>query len=389
MRRVISTAVLGLVFVELTAPASRADDPKELGRAAIQGYRQHWDKFEYLHLRYHQYGSAEPPNTFADAVGLKWKPNKVLNCDFVLDGNRWVLKVDYDDPPFDSKTLVKDKSNPGTAWGPAPFTNRYLGNGTENLYYTPRDRIGALYESGSGDRFGSGAPRSTPLHILGFHNPNLNPNELLLAAERNQKPWAAGPPTDVNGSQCVPVSFDTPDGFRTVFHLDLNRGCIPIRIQKFEGNEKKGEELERTDVLDLRACSNGRWVPMKILSLRFPAAVGVFEPVVREVTEFDVDRRPTKDELSVDMEAGTRITRQSKPEAKYSVTLRQGERIGPDDIARVIEISEGRQENPLTDTAIHSESRPLLWYVLAVVTVIVVGAVVWYWRVGRLRVKTP
>ncbi|WP_010039367.1 RNA polymerase sigma factor [Gemmata obscuriglobus] len=315
-------------------------DPKVAARAAIREYQRHWDRLDRVRLQYTQYGAAEAPKTFEDAAGLRWKKmDKAVTGDFILDGPRWLLKVDYDDPPFDPNGLVPDKDNPDLAWGRAPLTYRYLGNGAENLYYCPRDKHASLFEGGAGDRLGSSTPRSTPLHVLGFRNPECNPHDLLAATDRNGSAWSAGLPADVNGAACVPVSFVTPNGFRTVFHLDPRRGHLPLRVQVFGDVSGKEEEFVRTDVLEVRAHPGDRWLPTKVRTIRFPPAQGKFLVNVKEVTKCDLEP-PKEDELSVELAAGTGITRQDKPQAKYGFHFPQGGRVGPDDLPRLIADSE-------------------------------------------------
>lgn len=322
-----------------------APDPKVAGRAAIREYQRHWDRFDSVRLRYVSYGAAAPPKTFEDAAEFRWKKaDKVTTEDFILDGPRWLLKVDHDDPPFNPNGLVPDKNNPALAWGRAPITNRYLGNGTEALHYCPRDKQAALFESGAGERLGSDAPRSTPLHVLGFRNPAHNLHDLLAAADRNGSEWSAGEPADVNGAPCAPVSFATPSGFRTVFHLDPRRGHLPLRIQVFGDVSGKEAEFVRTDVLEVRAHPGDRWVPTKVRIIRFPPAQGEFILGVQEVMKCELGQRPTEGELSVELAAGTRITRQDKPQAKYGIRFPQGGQVGPDDLPRLVADSE-RQGN--------------------------------------------
>lgn len=66
---------------------------------------------------------------------------------------------------------------------------------------------------------------------------------------------------------------------------------------------------------------------------------------MREVTKLDLGQRPTEDELSVELGAGTSITRQGKPQAKYSIRFPQGGRVSPDNLPQLIADSE-RQGNP-------------------------------------------
>ncbi len=66
---------------------------------------------------------------------------------------------------------------------------------------------------------------------------------------------------------------------------------------------------------------------------------------VQEVTKCELGQRLTESELSVELAAGTRVTRQNKPQAKFEIRFPQGGQVGPDDLPRLIADSE-RQGNP-------------------------------------------
>lgn len=374
MRRFVLVSAFSVTVFGVVVPAG-ADD-REAAVAAIQASRQHWDKFQHFSFTYRQYGDDTPPKDLAGAENIAgWKRTKTNIVYYAQNDRNCLFRRDVEggETPPDPSKLRKDSANPSLSWGRSPTTNRLTSNGNETLHFYPTGHDGQAALRVKGQK-AYDELLSTPLHMLGYRNPPRNPYDLMVEADRAGKPWTAGTPTQVNGAVCIPVSFHTPNGFRTVFYLDPARGSVPLRIQEYEQGPDGEKEVDRTDVLELKEYPGGRWFPMRVRFIRFPHVQGRFIAAVKEVTELDPDHRPTNDELAVDVPAGISIVRQDKPQAKYGVTLKRGEKIGPDDLHRIIEVSEARQENPLADTAIVLPKRPWWRYALIATGAVVIAA---------------
>jgi hypothetical protein len=115
-------------------------------------------------------------------------------------------------------------------------------------------------------------------------------------------------------------------------------------------------------VPQVRACSRGRWFPEKIVIFmrQFPTQSPCLTKVFT-VTELDADHRPPKDAFTLDLPAGT-VINQFEDSRNYFKT-KQPERVGPDDLDRIQQLTEQVQRVPQTDTAIVlPRSYAWVWY---------------------------
>jgi hypothetical protein len=113
------------------------------------------------------------------------------------------------------------------------------------------------------------------------------------------------------------------------------------------------------------ACSKGRWFPERVVTFmkqsptQSPCLIKDFR-----VVELDVDRRPPRDALTIDLPAGTSVC-QLDDSRKFFRT-RRPERVGPEDLARIAHLTEEVPRNPQTDTTIVlPRSYTWVWYAVA------------------------
>jgi hypothetical protein len=82
-----------------------------------------------------------------------------------------------------------------------------------------------------------------------------------------------------------------------------------------------------------------------------------------KVVELDVDNRPPRDALTIDLPAGTTICQFD--DSRNSFKTRRPERVGPDDLARIEQLTEEVPNKPQTDTTIVQPRRyAWVWYAI-------------------------
>jgi hypothetical protein len=183
------------------------------------------------------------------------------------------------------------------------------------------------------------------------------------------------------------------------YYFDPSRGYWPLKFVSHCEPPWAGEKQDIVvHLVKAQQCSRQRWFPMMWLQLTiFPKRGSVLVSELR-VTELDVDNKPSDEDFSVVLDAGTSVeTLPQGVEAPHSFRLRQPEKITPDDIPRlagmlatVAEVP-SRATRPLTDTAVHS-SRPFAWLKWSLIgsgCLVFVVAVLVYRRREVARVSPP
>jgi hypothetical protein len=164
------------------------------------------------------------------------------------------------------------------------------------------------------------------------------------------------------------------------FFFDSAHGYLIRKLEIY--NEMTGDPLTETYVTDLSECSRHRWFPTRWVKVISKQQMDTSPFVTREVTvtEFDVENRPTRDDLSIEVKAGTQISYQLDG---TSFKTRQRERIHVDQIPTLIEMCHKKEQNPVMDTAINPPPVPKPprwpWYLGGAVAVTALLALVW-WR---------
>ena len=363
----MKTLLCGVVLLCCRGGSAQAANDFDAAKAAINAYKQHLDRIIKLKMYHKQFGTKSGVATYEDAANItNWKRTRELKFSFLMNGGRF--KYTCDDPKDNAKKspkLVADPNNPNLAWADDPYTHRYVTNGSETLSYDPSYNQSSLGVNGlTWDR-----SMSTPLHTIGFRSPDGNPYMLMSDADRAGRRWLADAPTQVEGAVCIPVTFDLPRGARYKFYLDPKRGYLPLRTD-FWRLDASGNVVEtshmRTVLHDIREFEGGIYFPMLIVGVYWPDKTDEgFIGWAQSVDVFDPTYTPSNDDMSVSLPAGQQVFRTDKVEAKWGVQLRRGERVGPDDLHRFIEISDAQQTNPRVDTAVVLPKRPWWRYAVA------------------------
>ena len=184
--------------------------------------------------------------------------------------------------------------------------------------------------------------------------------------------------------------------FKTTFHfsqdptvtftVDLTRGFLPTRMER---KYKQGADGTSYVVApQIRDCSKGRWFPERIVTFmkQFPTQSPCLIKDFK-VTELDVDNRPPKEAFTLDLPAGTKIL-QFDDSFKWFAT-RQAEKIVPDDLTRIHNLTEKVPLVPQNDTTIVlPRNYTWVWYAVACGT-LVVGYIGWRRVITRRRQNVP
>jgi hypothetical protein len=121
---------------------------------------------------------------------------------------------------------------------------------------------------------------------------------------------------------------ETDETSQTVFHVDEERGYIPVREEHRFGQELS--LMSESHVTEIRRCSRDRWFPARCVVVYPPGKWSGADSIVREIVveQLDVDRRPSKDRFRLAIPAGTQVNDGSgnvlahfTPEAPEVVTL--------------------------------------------------------------------
>jgi hypothetical protein len=137
------------------------------------------------------------------------------------------------------------------------------------------------------------------------------------------------------------VGFKSGFWGKKEFLFDPSRGYLPARIaeQTHGWPEKKPHSPHQTHLLEAKDAGKGRWFPMHVVNIRVPPEAGAQVDVVDvRVTELVVDK-VSKEDLSIDVPAGTGVTWSDvSVDGLCHFRLRQDEKLTPDDIPRLEEM---------------------------------------------------
>jgi hypothetical protein len=344
--------------------AQKDPDGAQLLSVAANGYRANLESFEYITCRYSiTQGFAK---SLEDGLAGRVEPGARISTVVFYKNGRTIrfhleedaeTKTTLDKPGQPSENVI-----PGLKTGPiVPWTTTdYLLNENHGLIFDPRDRNANIYDAGT-DK----AKQVDSDYLLTQIHANTKFDYALLAdlAARGEITAEVGKPmTNGELKSTFHLLGKNP---KVEFIVDLNRGALPTRIEMVSGT-RLGDCVSLVVVPQIRACSKERWFPERIVAFlrQFPTqSPCLFKEF--KVTELDVDHRPSKDAFTLDIPAGSTILQGGHPDKSFKT--RKQERIGPDDLDRIKELTEKVPEVPGTDTTIvaPSPSYTWLWYVLA------------------------
>jgi hypothetical protein len=347
----------------LTQP--KDPDAAQLLSVAANGYRANLQSFEYVTCRYTiTQGFAK---SLDDALSGRTKPGlRTANAVFYKDGRNIRFRLEEDAATtaiLDKPTKPEDitETIPGLKSGQiVPFmTTDYLLNENLGLLFVPRGITANIYDAGSDKG------KKVDEDFLFTQLKANTPYDYSLLVDRVAR-------EEIKADVGEPM---TNGEFRTVFHLakdptvfftvDLKRGSLPTHIELVY-ETSLGKNVSDIVVPQIRSCSKGRWFPERIVTFmkQFPTQSPCFFKEFK-VVELDVDHRPSKDAFTLDLPAGTSILQFD--DIGKSFKTRKRERIGPDDLGRIQELTEKVPEVPQTDTAIVPPPRSWTWVWYALV----------------------
>lgn len=391
----VATTIIVLATTSPPRAAIAQDSARAEANAAVAKFQDHLDQFSFMTCEY-DYTKAKA-SSIADAVAGKWMPRQSGDTMFpntarvrlVKDGKniRYEMIPDEDTLKIrrdGSKSATPDPKNHGLLFGPvmAFDISTELYNGADSLRFVPGFGSGmnSVNLHGKGVSVWSEEMQQGGLFLNVIHEGGKF--SLAKLASTTQKPIEVRRSSH-SGIDCVWLAIHQPNGHKREFALDPARGHLPRCII---WSDEKGTELSRCEVTDIKECSNGRFFPMRIITYSTKNR-GFWLASEYKVTILDVDSRPSRESLMLDLPAGTAVSdldREEVGKVNPTIFLKQNERIHPDEIPKLRDLIARKQEQPLADTALHPPGTS--WWKWALggvgVALVLVAAV---WRVRSRR----
>jgi hypothetical protein len=354
-------------------------DREKLGRAAITAYAANIHSFNFYSCRFRcTNGQAK---SIGDAI-----QGKILNA---VTGEYKLLEDEEKDifeglsapvPPNEKQAKpVPGKQGMFTIPASSVSSERYLANGKMELAYTPQMRVAGLWSVDAGNR----GIDPTPLGKLGIGHRATEGPDVLLARPDEYEMQSDGM-QELDGKPVLTIRIKNKKYDYVIgFSFDIGRGYLPIRRNlTFKGRGLKSQ----TFVTDIRECSNQRWFPERIVYVSTPDVGDLYGVQEFQVLDFDADRRPSADEFTIKIPAGTQVN--DPNDAKKFFNLKQEEKINVDDLSKVRAMLDQVPGARLMDTAIPHTSPYLSvrWIGGAIGLALgLAGALVLLWRRWRRR----
>jgi hypothetical protein len=373
---VVTCSNVGRVAAQ--TPSAAADEATL--RASVQGYLANVESFPILTCRYTV--TAANTRTLEDAIaGREYRGVQVSKRRLFVDGKKVRHAVEADDESM--KTLLTGKPKPDLgSKGLSSLTvtfapTDYLANGDDELLHNAINRNVNLFSLA----LPYGGDNSSPLAMAGAARGKRNVAYWLGESDAGRVERKVQGIRDVDGTPAFCVSFSVAKGRgRLEYALDMMRGYLPLRATDFAD----GKVFSRTYLTHIRACSGGRWFPERAVYIWEPKQPGQpYELREVKVVELDVDNRPKPEEFVMELPAGTAVI--NVPEKRPTYLLKQQERVAPEDLTRLFELSRVVAQQPRADTAVHPRGRYgwVRWVGLVALLGLVVGVVAW--QVRRLQ----
>jgi hypothetical protein len=370
-----------LVTGSSCAFGQQSDDEQRLLQVEANAYRANLESFEFMTCRYKiVYGFAA---SLDDALAQRFEPDTTeATVAYFKDGpiSRFQLDVDAKTNDKLSKPLEAGKLADlgGMKVGrPVPFVpTGSLLNGKDALKYLSHVNSASIYDA----NITRGKQIDTlfilsPLAVNSVHDFGL----LADRAIRKEIRFSLAPRKDGRAE----TTFTDAQDPVTIFTTDPTRGSLPTRLQfRFASDPNNRSAIV---VPEIMACSKGRWFPKRVVtfSQQSPTQTRCLVLDYR-VLELDVDRRPPREAFTLDLPAKTSVCQADDPQ-KFFIT-RQPEHVGPDDLARVRQLTEGVPVTPQMDTTIVvPPRRDWIWYAVAGGAAFVLAAAYFARRHRRTR----
>ncbi len=320
-----------LVTAGLLVSAARADDPEAEARAALAAYGKNIRSFPAYKCRYTvTHGTAA---SIEDVRAGRYDVTAVWEHVTAVDGSN-----------FRSSRQAKklpEADGRGNMWKSLRSPESCLRTGEDTLIY---------------DHAGTATLHKPDHHItVGF-----NPLDMGLFDSRlDDAPDALGaiPKCHIFSDDVRPIDGRPSVGVQLVnselgtraliwrLALDPSRGHLPCRGVLAAAHANGDEQATGHEfwLLDAKDCGRGRFFPTRFVWVSSPREKGGGQFRVTEyaAAELIVDRVPTREDLSIELPAGTTLAL-SHPDGRPSFTLQRDTAIHPDDLAGLVADLEAR-----------------------------------------------
>lgn len=353
----------------LAAPAG-AQSAADASKAAVVGYASNVQAFPYYKCRYKlTQAMAETPADFANG---KWSDKKSFEAIYVVDGEYELFKRDGALPPKKNVKPGKD----GLAYVPVDGFSAltFLRSATGVAGYSRGLDVINLTRAENTSDFQLDVGTPLDMGILG--NRHVRGPDRLLARPAEFAPTFLGK-QNVNGLPLIGLRFANPKaGAVYEFWLDPARGYLPARYEEtFNGNV-----ITRTELRVAKEFKPGRWFPTDVISF-YPTHGRQEERHFIEIRVLDVDveRRPTPEDLSVKIPAGTQVCEFGRKGVFY---LKQDETVSSRGVSELFEKLDRSRTERHMDTALTAQQPPSRWWVWPLAggggACVLCGGVLWY-----------
>ncbi len=383
-RRFSSSALCAiLALIALATPAAAQDGNTQVLKAALIANQANLDGFATYKCRY----TVTKATADSQAAALRGQYKDARSCDFIL-------VIDRGKEKFQSLGPAKLPPGQEAVKGPdgkVSVSVDFIPNCDLRLNDQMLRHFSPFQNASVQTSKSPPLNELTPLTMMCVAHLRNSPAAIFLNG-RAREPVIFGPgQMELDGRVVVlvrakAVSLDNE------YYFDPSQGYLPLKLVRHCEPPWSAEKFDVVlHLLSAKECSRSRWFPMKWLQIYVYANRAAVEVVELRVTEFEPDTRPTDEDFSIVLPAGTLVQGESenaKVPAK-SFRLRQQEKVVPEDIARLAEMLDNVGKVPLMDTAIPRPSflARAKWPLIAGGIVVLAVAVFVYLRPGLGRSK--
>jgi len=379
------TTVFLVAWFTMETASAQADDPLSMAKAAILAHQANLHGFPTYKCRF------ASTRALADSSqeALRGKYDNARQCDFLL-----VLDGDKEKYECYATGEVKPPKKADGLRGPMesgsvdfiPIANLRLGD--QALHYFSPWR--------SADICVKGTYRAnvidSPL-FMEFMGPRqvFAPVTLLQQCDTGDMLLTAEGLTVLDEQPVVHARLTSKlsKSLNYEYYFDVRRGYLPLRVVRRVYPPETAQQYDRvTYLLDAKECSKGRWFPMHTVTVFVQPTQKRVDITEIRVKELDVENKPTTEDFTLELPAGTKIERPNEDPEYRSFRLRRNERITPDDIPRLLRMLDAVGSVPLMDTSVRRDSINNLtnWSLMGGGLVVCCASVYMYRRLGRKAV---
>jgi hypothetical protein len=345
-----SVALTLMSMSQVPAQVPPDSEKETLSKTAIIAYAANVKSFPFFQCRY-SITSAQA-RSVSDAIHGKFINAITYDARLIVDGEKDLYEgLTPPVPPSEKGIPVSGKK--GMYLVPAPInSDRYLSDGQREMNYCPQLRSLGLWSVEKGHH----GIAHTPLGMHCVEHRNTRGPDVLMSQTDRYDVFSEGL-GDLDGQPVVTVRFkDKKDKFVTAFSLDVAHGYLPRRVITCPDGEHPRLQVF---VTDFRECSNQRWFPDRSLLVHVPDQGDLYSVRELKVLDLDADHRPAASEFTIAIPAGTAVV-DGPGDTTMFFRLKQDEKLGTEDMARLSDMLVKVSTTPLMDTAVPHTS-PFRW----------------------------